>query len=252
MQVSGAILDTIGVLPVIEMLPFVRQQLMPSMSKLQADMTIYKGKLGSLYEAANRLAAQLFDLLDQIDEWKKANPGVDMPRLAKIEEKISELLDSGVRKARFRRRLTIAGAYSRYETGMGEIEKFNTLFAQLNGIERHPRAIQIINTAIKVLGNLAFAGAGYGASVPTFDAVKDIGSFTTTITNDVIGTVNDFVEFGETVKGDAPPSQVQQLAQQFSASYARMPVTVPPRPPPPSGTRVSRPPNRPPPLPPRP
>lgn len=252
MQISGAVLDTIGVLPVIEMLPFVRQQLMPSMSKLNADMAVYRGKLGSLYEAANRLAAQLFELLDQIDEWKKANPGIDMPKLAKIEAKISELLDSGVRKARFRHKLTIAGAYSRYETGMGEIEKFNTIFAQINGIEKHPRAIQIINGMIKVLGNLAFAGAGYGASVPDFSAAKEIASFTTTISNDVIGTVNDFVEFGDTVKGDAPSGQVQQLAQQFSARFAGMPITVPLKPPPPSGTRVQRPVNKPPPLPPRP
>jgi ElaB/YqjD/DUF883 family membrane-anchored ribosome-binding protein len=241
MQISGAMLDTIGVLPVIEMLPFVRQQLLPSMTKIQADMAIYKGKLGSLYEAANRLAAQLFDLLDQIEEWKKQNPGETMPKLAKIEEKISELLDSGVRKLRFRHKLTVSGAYSRYETGMRELEKLNQVIVQINGIERHPRAIQIINTVIKVLGNLAYAGAGYGASVPQFDGAADTVSISSTIASDTIGTVNDFIEFGQTVKGDAPPSQVQQVAQQVSATFAKMPVTVPLKVPPPTGKFVQRP-----------
>lgn len=251
MQIGGALLDTIGVLPVAEMLPFVKRQLMPSLVKIRADMAVYKGKLGSLYEAANRLAAQLFDLLDKIDEWKKNNPGGVMPNLHKIERRIAELLDSGVRMARFRHKLTISGAYSRYENGMVELEKLEAEIAKLNNIEKHPRAVAIIGGAIKVFGNLAFTGAGYSSGA-NFDGVKDIGSFTSSVSNDLIGTVNDFVEFGETARGEADPVQVQAVANQVTASYRMMAVPHPPRPPAPTGGMVSRPPNRPPPPPPLP
>lgn len=240
MQISGALLDTIGILPVIEMLPFVRQQLMPNMNKIKAEMTLYKGKLGSLYETANRLAAQLFELLDQIDEWKKQNPGKVMPGLKKIEDKIDDLLDSGVRMLRFRHKLTISGAYKRYEDGMGELGKLDALIVQLNGIERHPRAVAIISAAIKAFGNLAFAGGSYGVG-PTFEGAGEIASFVTTISNDVQGTVNDMIEFSEHAKGDAPPGQVQQLAQQVSASYAKIPVMAPTQVPKSSGPTVPRP-----------
>lgn len=246
MQIGGALLDTIGILPVIEMLPFVRQQLMPNMNKIRAEMAAYKGKLGSLYETANKLAAQLFELLDRIEDWKTQNPGMTMPKLDRIEAKIAELLDSGVRLMRFRHKLTVSSAYKRYEDGMVELEKLNALIMQLNGIETHPRAVQIIAAAIKAFGNLAFAGGSYGVG-PEVGSVGEIASLVTTITNDVQGTVNDMIEFSDVAKGDAPSGQVQRLAQQFSATHNTVAVVPPNRLPPPVGNRVPRPPARTPP-----
>jgi hypothetical protein len=251
MQISGALLDTIGVLPVIEMLPFVRQQLMPSISKIQGDMATYKGKLGSLYEASNKLAAQLFGLLDDIEAFKAANPGTPMPKIEKMEKKIAALLDSGVRMARFRSRLTVSGAYSRYEIGMVELEKLNQLITQLNGIEKHPRAVTILCSCIKVFGSMALAAGGQAAGAG-FGSAKEIGSFTVGLSGDVISTINDLVDLSETVKGDAPPSQVQTIAQQFNATHDAVPVPPPPHIAPSGGTLVSRPPTRRPPPPPPP
>ena len=263
MQVSAALLDTIGLLPAIETLPFVRQQLLPSLVKIKSDMSTYKGKLGSLYAAANKLAAQLFALLDQIDEWKKANPGQIMPKLDKIEPRIAELLDSGERMARFRQRLTISGAYLRYEGGMTEYSKLDAEITRLNGIETNPRAIAIIGMSIKVLGELALAGAAYGVNgVPK--SHREWDSLKVTISNDVLSTVNNFREFVETTKGDATPAQVRAAQAQFEAAYAPLAAVVPPPVPPrPIGGRVARPqgigprpaglaPTQPPPVPPRP
>lgn len=241
MQLGGAFLDTVGILPVIEMLPFVRQQLMPNMNKINSEMNTYKGKLGSLYETANKLAAQLFQLLDQIDEWKKQNPGQTMPKLDKIEKKIEELLESGVRMMRFRSKMTVSGAYKRYEDGMAMCGELDKLMVQLRGIETNPRAIAIISAAIKAFGNLAFAAGSYGTG-PDTGTIGEIASLVTTITNDVQGTVNDMMEFSDVAKGDAPPSQVQALAQQFQATFTPVITTPPTRLPPPTGKTVPRPP----------
>ncbi|BCW91150.1 hypothetical protein sos41_43300 [Alphaproteobacteria bacterium SO-S41] len=239
MQISGAVLDTIGLLPALEALPFVRQQLLPSLSKINADMSTYKGKLGHLYGIANRLAAQLFDVLDQIDEWKKAHPGQEMPKIGKLEKHISELLDSGVLKLGMRQRLTISGAYLRYEKGMAEYDKLTQTITTLNGIETNPRAIAIINMAIKVFGSLALAGGAYGASLQ-LDTLSDKAALGITVINDAISTANDLKDFVETIKGDATDAQLLAALTQVESAYGALPVTTI-RPPPPVGGRIARP-----------
>ena len=249
MQVGGAVLDTAGVLPVLEVLPFVKQQLLPSMTKIQGEMAVYKGKLGSLYVAANQLAAQLFDLLDKIDTWTSLYPNEPMPGLPKVHAKIEELLDSGVRQLRFRNKLTIGAAYSRYEAGLGKVEALERLIRDINGIERNPKAVAIVSAAIKVLGNLAMAGGNYATA--GFDAAADAGGWTSTdanvaslvlnASNDAMGAVMDFKEFGEKARGEAPDAAVDTAVSQITASYAAMPVSLPRRPPPPQGGLVARP-----------
>lgn len=236
-QITGAVIDTIGILTVAEALPFVRNQLMPNVSRIKSDMEVHKGKLGHLYVEANRLSGQLFELLDQIDEWKRQNPGQTMPNLAKVEARIDQLLDSGVRKFMFRDKLTIAGAYSRYEAGMQAHETLTTQFQQLQGLETHPRQVEIIRGVIKILGKLAYIGAGYGAgldseSVGLINAgsATSISSLTATVVGDAIGTTADFIEFSGHVKGDAPASAVHAAAHSITASYASLPVVPPPRP----------------------
>ncbi|MCB2078282.1 MAG: hypothetical protein KDE55_11370 [Novosphingobium sp.] len=251
-QVTGMILDNVGVLPVIEMLPFVNRQLMPSMQKINTDMDVYKGKLGHLYSAANKLAAQLFDVLDKLDEWEAQNPGVDHPKAKKLRKQIEDLLDNGKRQAGFRSKLTISGAYVRYETGMADYTLFKQEMQKINGIEKHPRALILVQNIIKILANIGFAAGGYAADGAP-GAALEIAATATTAIGDTIGIVTDCKDFYDEIKGQSDSTQFQQVVAQVEAQYEAIPVPPPPPVPPrSSGRLVSRPPNRPAPLPPAP
>lgn len=254
-QIGAAVTDSIGLLPLVEVIPFVNRQLVPSMSKINGDMEVLKGKCGNLYDLANRLAAEVFQLLDKIEDWKKANPGLDylqtIPGLDKLEKRLNKLLEGGVKEWKFRNSFTVSTAFAKYQDGMNRYTVFHGVQQQINGIEKHPRAVEIVGGLIKILGNLAFAGGAYATGVE-LDAGVKIAGLTTTIINDTSATVKELVEFGQMAKGPGPDNS-QPAAQQFAAQTVVRPIR-PPRPPMTAPQlAASLPPSRqPPPLPPRP
>ncbi|WP_315763531.1 hypothetical protein [Sphingomonas sp. Y38-1Y] len=241
-QAASAIGEAIGLLPLVEVAPFINRQLIPSMGKIKGDMEVLKGKCGHLYTLANRFASELFALIDQIDDWKKANPGVDpktMPGLDKLEKRIARLLDGSKRENklldatekafRFSANFTVSSAYAKYQQGMDGYTVFDTLMGQINAIEKHPRAIEIISNVVKILGNLAFAGGAYGTGVEVDSAVK-IAGLTSTIINDSQGTIKDFVEFVQMAKGPGADSSAPAAARfEATVEVIRLPPPVPKR-----------------------
>ena len=93
---GGAMVNATGITPALELLPRVKGKLLANMGTIDSDMKVYRGKLGSLYAAANELAGTLFDLLDRTESLRLAYPGQQLPQLTKLEREIDELLSSGI------------------------------------------------------------------------------------------------------------------------------------------------------------
>ena len=262
---GGAMVNATGITPALELLPRVKGKLLANMGTIDSDMKVYRGKLGSLYAAANELAGTLFDLLDRTESLRLAYPGQQLPQLTKLEREIDELLSSGTSMARFRGKLTISSAYMRYKSGYNALAAIETSIQQVRLMEPHPQAMNRLAKTITVLTNVALTLPNYANALAlatpatSMQIAEGMGIATDGVMNtapqilgsslgwtgDAMGTGKDLIELAEEFglgPADIPPPD---YAAQVRATHQVLPP--PQAVPNPTGGRISRPPNRPPP-----
>lgn len=232
-----------------------------TMAVVEGDVARWRGKLASLYQMSHELAVELNKLLVQMDALSGSLSSSQQRKLAGLQERVAELLDGGVHKARFRGVLTVSSAYQRYQKGWERAGAFEQLLDTLKGVtdtEAGHRGVKIGAAFTAFFTNAAFTIHAYDGALMGAPNLMDAAAWDPSIGkqvglvtgagNDALGVVNDLREIFGAVR-ETPEEQAEYERVIAAFHQADMPVVTPRRSPPrPSPVTVASRPAPPPPV----
>ncbi len=214
-----------------------------TMAVIEQDVARWKGKLSSLYQLAHELAVELNRLLVEMEALGSTLPPEKQRKLDGLAERVMELLDGGVRKARFRDHMTVSAAHQRYMRGWERAGTFETLLDTLKGVtdtEAGHRGVKIGAAFTAFMTNAAFTVHTYDGGLmhsPLMDAAawdpalgKQVG-LVTGAANDALGVAMDLRGIVGAVN-ETPEETAEYERVTAAFCRAEMPIVAPRRSPP--------------------